>query len=42
MSVTTHHRLNASKLTKHFNFVLYLSTSSTYGSPAENIYFLCK
>ena len=40
MSVTTQHRLNASNLTKHFNNVLYLSTSSTYGSPAENIVFL--
>jgi hypothetical protein len=40
MSVTIRHRLNASNLTKHFNFVLYLSTSSTYGSPAENILFL--
>jgi len=40
MSVTTHHRLNASDVTKHFNVVFYLSTSSTYGSLAENILFL--
>jgi hypothetical protein len=40
MSVTAHHDLNAANLTKHFKFVLYLSTSSTYGSPAEHIVLL--